>query len=241
MGIIEDITNMKNQGMQENEIYRKLQEKGVSPKAVEDAFNQIKIKNAVSAEYAGEEGMEPSIMKNELQPPTPQAPPLYAPKTQEIEHDPREFYSPQPMVPQFNENIQPPMYNAGPEYGQEQYIAQEGYVENPMGGGYDTDTIIEITEQVFSEKIKKEQKQIESLNEFATLVETRISNYNERIKRIESIIDKLQIAILEKIGSYGKNIESIKNEMGMMQESFEKMVPILHEKSEEKKTVKKRK
>ena len=110
-----------------------------------------------------------------------------------------------------------------------------------MGGGYDTDTIIEITEQVFSEKIKKEQKQIESLNEFATLVETRISNYNERIKRIESIIDKLQIAILEKIGSYGKNIESIKNEMGMMQESFEKMVPILHEKSEEKKTVKKRK
>ena len=109
-----------------------------------------------------------------------------------------------------------------------------------MGGTYDTDTIIEIAEQVFSEKIKKEQKQLESLNEFATLVETRITNDHERIKRVEEIIDKLQIAILEKISSYGRNLESIKNEMGMMQESFEKMVPVLHEKSEEKKTYKRR-
>lgn len=241
MGILEDITNMKNQGMQENEISKKLQEKGVSPKGIEDAFNQMRIKQAVSAEYSGEEGMEPSIMKHEIQAPTPQAPPLYTPKTQEIEHDSREFYSPQPAMPQFNEGMQPPMYGAGPEYGQEQYMPQEGYVEGSIGGSYDTDTIIEIAEQVFSEKIKKEQKQIESLNEFATLVETRISNDHERIKRIESIMDKLQIAILEKIGSYGKNLESIKNEMGMMQESFEKMVPILHEKSEEKRTIKGRK
>jgi hypothetical protein len=138
---------------------------------------------------------------------------------------------------QFNEDMQNQMY--GGEYNQEQYVSQEGYANSQMGGGlYDTDTIIEISEQVFSEKIKKEQKQINSLNEFATLIETRITNDHERLKRIESIIDKLQIAILEKIGSYGKNLESIKSEMGMMQESFEKMVPVLHEKAEEKRTVK---
>jgi hypothetical protein len=39
----------------------------------------------------------------------------------------------------------------------------------------------------------------------------------------------LQIAILERIGSYGKNLESIKSEMEMMQNSFEKIVPKLHE------------
>lgn len=243
MGILEDINTMKAQGMQDNEITKNLKEKGASPKAIEDAFNQFRIKNAISAEYTGEENMEPSIMKNQPAPPAPQSSPLYTPKTQEIEHDSREFYSPQPMAPQmqqFDENMQNQMY--GGEYGQEQYMPQEAYSEAQMqGGGYDTDTIIEIAEQVFSEKIKREQKQINSLNEFATLVETRITNDHERIKRIESIIDKLQIAILEKIGSYGKDLDSIKNEMGMMQESFEKMVPILHERDEERKTSKGRK
>src|SRR4030042_486210 len=119
-------------------------------------------------------------------------------------------------------------------------MPQEGYADTEMGGAYDTDTVIEIAEQVFSESIKKEQKQIESLNEFATLIETKISNDHERIKRLEEIIDKLQAAILEKIGSYSKNIESIKNEMGMMQESFEKMVPALHEIAEEKKSTRHR-
>jgi hypothetical protein len=239
MGILEDINNMKNQGMEEKDISKKLQEKGNSPKAIEDAFNQLKIKNAINAEYTGEEGMEPSIMKDtpkkETLAPVPQ---LYVPKTQEIEHEREEFYSPQPSSqnPQYNEEPQAPqMYG---NYNQEEYAAQEGYAEGGEGGAYDTDTIIEIAEQVFSEKIKKEQKQLQSLNEFATLVETRISNDHERIKRVEEIIDKLQAAILEKIGSYGRNIESIKNEMGMMQESFEKMVPALHENAEEKKSSK---
>ncbi|MGY4884692.1 MAG: hypothetical protein ACP5NZ_03905 [Nanobdellota archaeon] len=233
MGILEDITTMKGQGIEDKEITKKLQEKGVSPKVIEDAFNQMRIKQAISAESSGEDGMEPSIMKNVAKEPISPTPQLYIPKTQEIEHEHEEFYSPQsaPQVPQFNEA--PPMQTYG-EY-QEEYAPQEGYVDQGVGGAYDTDTVIEIAEQVFSEKIKKEQKQIESLNEFATLVEARISNDHERIKRIEEIIDKLQAAILEKIGSYGRNIESIKNEMGMMQESFEKMVPALHEKADQKK------
>lgn len=245
MGILEEVNSMKNKGMQDSEISKRLQEKGFTPKSIEDAFNQIRIKNAVSAEYSGEEGMEPSIMKiNEQygtsqtpQPPSPSA--LYTPKTQEIEHDSAELYSPQaPPIPQFNEEIQNnPQYGGyNQNYNSEEYFAQEGYSEPVAGGMYDTDTIIEIAEQVFYEKIKREQKQIESLNEFATIVETRITNDHERIRRIEEIIDKLQIAILEKIGSYGRNLESIKNEMGMMQESFEKMVPILHEKQNKEKS-----
>jgi hypothetical protein len=224
MGILEDINNMKNQGMQEKDISKKLQEKGASPRAIEDAFNQMRIKKAVSAEATGEDGMEPSIMKAG-------SPSLYVPKTQEIEHDSESFYSPQPTppLPQFNDNAQAAY---GDYSQQEEYSPQEGYVDQGMGGGVaDTDTIIEIAEQVFSEKIKKEQKQIEILNEFATLAEAKISNDHERIKRVEDIIDKLQIAILEKIGSYGRNLDAIKNEMGMMQESFEKMVPEVHERN----------
>jgi hypothetical protein len=238
MGILDEINNMKRQGMDEREIIGRLQEKGVKPKAIEEAFNQARIKRAVSAEASegmGEEGMEPSIMRGEIKPETGLPAPLYVPKTQEIDHDHEEFYAPTPQssslpqFQQFNEEPEAPGYG---NYNQEEYLPQEGYEEQAVEG-YDTDTLIEIAEQVFSEKIKKEQKQIEALNEFATLAETRMSNDHERIKRMESIIDKLQAAILEKVSSYGRNLESIKNEMGMMQESFEKMVPSLHEENQE--------
>ena len=221
MGILDDINNMKSQGMPDREISMRLQERGASPRAIEDAFNQIRIKRAVSAESSGEDGMEPSIMNENPK----QTSSLYVPKTQEISHESEELYAPPPIQSsQYNAEIEAPQYGGGGEYDQEEYYPQEGYEEQGSGGAYDTDTLIEIAEQVFSEKIKKEQKQIESLNEFATLAETKLSDDHERIKRMEGVIDKLQAAILEKVGSYGRNLDSIKNEMGMMQESFEKMV-----------------
>jgi len=54
------------------------------------------------------------------------------------------------------------------------------------------------------------------------------------LKRMEKTIDKLQMAILEKVGSYGRGLESIKKEMIMMQDSFGKMVNPLSELAERK-------
>ena len=77
---------------------------------------------------------------------------------------------------------------------------------------------IEIAEQVFAEKVRKIQKQLDKLNEFRTLSETRISNIEDRLKRIEEMFDKLQLSILDKIGSYGRNVSNMKKEMEMMQD-----------------------
>ncbi len=216
MGILEEINYLRNQGLNDKEISNKLQEKGVTPKAINDALNQMKIKDAI---YPEDNEAEQTTKENIYAPSAPAPPqPLYSPKRLEIEGNREELYAP-PLM----EEGEIPQYEG---YPQEEYYPQEGYGES---GGYDTETFIEIAEQVFAEKIKKEKKQIEALNEFATLAETKISNNHERIKRIETVMDKLQIAILEKIGSYGKNLESIKDEMEMMQDSFEKIVPKLHE------------
>ena len=83
---------------------------------------------------------------------------------------------------------------------------------------------MEMAEQVFSEKIKKFQKVLDATSEAAILLQTKFDNISERLKKIEGTIDRLQIAILEKVGSYGQNLENIKKEMGMMQDSFSKMV-----------------
>ncbi len=200
MGILDQITQMKKQRKPNEEIVNNLQQQGISPKEINDALSQSEIKNAVSG--TENTNMQPSIMEKA---PSPQEP--YAPQTQDVEN--QETYTPQPQ----QEYVQ--------QQGDYQPDAYEGY--SPQGAD-NTDNIIEIAEQVYSEKIQKIQKQVESMNEFKTLAQTKIENIGDRLKKIETTIDKLQIAILEKIGSYGKDLGSIKKEMGMMQDSFGKMV-----------------
>ena len=187
MNILEQIIQMKNEGVEDEEVVRKLQEQGVSPREISSALNKVQIKNAV----AGNEEMEQSIM-----PPPPQR--NVVQKTQEIE--------PESPYPVYEQEEQPQEYSQ-PSY--ESYYNESG-----------TNEVIEVAEQVFSEKMRKTQKQLEEMQEF----KTRIEDIGERIKRMESIIDKLQISILDKIGSYGKNLESIKDEMSMMQDSFGKII-----------------
>jgi hypothetical protein len=57
---------------------------------------------------------------------------------------------------------------------------------------------------------------------------------------MENVFDKLQITILEKIGSYGQNLENIKKEMEMMQNSFSKIVEPLVENAEKKQEIRER-
>ena len=270
MGALDQVTQMKNQGVPENEIINKLQEQGVSPKAINDAMDQSKIKDAVSKPVPGE-GMEPSIVEGRTQPignsartqearesvPNdefyiPQTKPNYPrnqPPTQEYQEPANQNYEGQEG---YNQNYQEGYSDAnyGGQTGySEEYYPQESYEQDYGSYGGGTDTMIEIAEQVFAEKMRKIQKQLEDLNEFKTLAETKLDNATSRLKRIENTIDKLQIAILEKVGSYGRGLDSIKKEMSMMQDSFSKTLPALvskhphitHKKPEIKKPITKKK
>lgn len=194
MTALEEVKKLKNQGMNEEEIVQNLMERKISPREITNALSQARIKDAVS-----DEEMQPSITNQLNQEEYPQE---YAPQAPQA-------YTPQPQ-----------------EMGEQMYAPQENYqqYDDSYQRGFSTDTIVEISEQVFSEKIKKLQDQLGNLNEFKTITESKIENFSERLKKIENTIDKLQIAILEKIGSYGANLNSIKKEMSMMQDSFGKIV-----------------
>jgi len=215
MGVLDQVTQMKNQGISENEIVDKLREQGVSPKEINNALSQAQIKEAV----AGEE--EPSAGGYSYETP-PKG--IYTPQIRETSNIPKEdFYAApeqtqQEYVPQpaQQEYYQPETY---PEYSYQNTAYQHGMIEST-----DSDTTIEIAEQVFSEKIKEIQKKIDSIEEFKTLAQTKIEIISERLKRIETIIDKLQITILEKVGSYGKGLENAQNELSMVQDSFRKIM-----------------
>ena len=201
MGALDQVRQMKEEGFSEEEILERLQEQGISPNSITDAFSQAKIKEIVEGENDFQEAPYPA-QNNEA----------YAP--QEMPQSPQ-YYSPQESS--YSQPYQ--------QQETESYSPQEGYENSQAGFG--TDTIIEIAEQVFEEKIKKLSQQISNFKEFSAISETKFSNFENRLKRIESVMENLQIKILEKVGSYGEGLDSIKKEMSMMQDSFSKTLPML--------------
>jgi len=215
MGTLDDVTNLREQGISDNEIIASLRGRGVSPKEINDALSQAQVKNAVGS---AEPGMESSIMDS-----SPSSDEVatssvgsnysggaveqeaYAPAGQDVN------YAPIEDVPQMGAD------NAAGGGYQDDYGGGGGY-------GGDTDTIIEVSQQVFIEKAKKMNKHISENTEFRVLAASKIDNISERLKRIENSIDNLQHAILEKVGEYGGGLQSIKKEMDMMQDSFKKVV-----------------
>jgi len=224
MGVINQIEQMKAQGIPEEEIARQLRQSGVSPKEIVDALNQIQVKNSVSTQ--NEMMNTPPIndeFPQEEMPTIEEQPDYYSQGIQETQQAPQKnYYTPSPRE-------EPAMQM--PQGEQQEYYEQQPTTQD-YSGGFSTDTIIEIAEQIFSEKSQELQKQIKNLNEFSSLAQIKISETSDRLKRIESMIDKLQISILDKVGSYGQNIESVKKEMAMMQDSFSKALNPILDKSE---------
>ena len=225
MSILDQIRKMKKEGLSEQEISNNLQEYGVSPKAIIDAFDQSKIKDAVE----GEENEINETSQQEFLPPQPSSQETYAPSQHYTSsaHEISSNYQPETNPQEQYYSPQKPVYSQE-ETGE--YFPQEESTENYASGGISADNTIEIAEQIFEEYSKKIEKQLDNLKEFSMLAGAKLSNFEERIKKIESIIDNLQIKILEKIGSYGGGLDSIKKEMTMMQNSFSKMVPELAKK-----------
>jgi len=196
MGAIEQVTQMRREKKSDEEIISALRNQGISPRDINDALNHAQIKSAVS-----------DIMGEDMQAPLPGQEEQYPEQEGTYSQQPaqNQVYTPQPQQAYY-----PPQdYQQG--YGQEYYPQQNN-----------TDTIVEVSSQVFEEKISDVVRKVDSTEEFKTLASAKLEHMNERLKRIEAIIDRLQSAILEKIGAYGSNIESIKKEMSMMQDSFSK-------------------
>lgn len=271
MTALERITQLRSQGMPENEIIRTLQSEGVTPKEITDALSQSQIKKAVSNMDEETSNMQPSMMGGKLSetqgenappptseytPPTaisdnPPAPsPNQAPaptqSSYEEEYTPQSPYAPPPQntAPQ-EQYSQQQYYPQEPSTGGEEYYPQEQEYDQ-YGGNYqegygyetssNTDTIIEVAEQVFTEKMKKFHDQMDDLIEFKTLFETKVENIAERLKRIEKMFDQMQISVIEKVGAYGRGIENLKKEIEMVEDSFSKISGKIKKSSTPKKT-----
>ena len=212
MALLNDIKRMQSEGKTEQEIISSLRQQGVSPREIVESLSQSKIKGAVIGETPAPEPYEEPMQRAqqaEQEALMPQA-------SQESQTE----YVPAPQVA----TEQPMQYQQAqqPQQMQEQY---QEYQQYPQATGMSPDTITEIAEQVVSEKLSTIRKDMETIIDLKTTMGTKLSILDERLKRMEGIIDRLNLSIMQKVGDYMTNIDDIKKELIETQKSFKAINP----------------
>ena len=211
MGILEDVQGMQQSGVEESAIITKLQQQGVSYRDISDAIAQSKIKAAVDGQYNNTpyennpvtfEGQNPGLQQSIMQ--TPQNP-----------QEGQEYF------PAYNQSNSPQAQ--GYDYAQQQ---QPGY--DYTSSAVSSDTIAEISEQIVSEKLSDVRRKMEKIISSKTELDAKTESIEERLRRIEKIIDTLQTSILRKVGDYVTNVEDIKKELIETQKTMGKVLGSKH-------------
>ncbi len=223
MGVIEEIKRLQLEGKQEQEIVKNLQERGYGSQEIYEAMSQAKIKEAVNAaENDFPSSPSPDAIKQQLA--AGMQPSLLTATRQDIEQE--NTYKQQGETAA-------PAQQTYPEYTQQyaQLPAASNYQEyQQYGSSYSAasaDTITEIAEQIVAENMQQIRHDLEKVLDLKTTLETKMENLDERLKRIEKIIDRLQLSILQKVGDYLTNVEDVKRELQETQKSFKSLLPEL--------------
>ena len=195
MGALEEVNKMQKEGKNEQEIVTTLVSQGYPQNQVSEAISQLRIKEAVN-------------------------PPMETPEEQ---------YPPQEQSPQAPQSPITQQY-ASQQYSQGQYDyskkgtgGEQGYYQDyyqPSSSGMSVDTMSEIAEQVMADKFSSIKAELEKVIDYRNTVTSRVDIIDERLKRIEKIIDRLQLSILQKVGDYLTNVDEIKKELVETQKSF---------------------
>lgn len=217
MALVEQIEQMKQQGLSEDQIMTSLKEQNFSPVQIQEALSQSQVKSAVAPEQtaqpiSGEQGMQPSIMQQG---------------------------SEQTKAP-MQEQPQEAQYTEQPAYDQASSAEQQGYADQGYGypqqdayyqQGIDAETIRDITKTILEEELDKIKTQLSEVLKLKTDLGFDVQNIDTRLKKIENTMDELQRAIIKKIGSYGESINEISSELQATQQSFSKLVnPLIDQK-----------
>ncbi|MEM4259176.1 MAG: hypothetical protein QXS38_00215 [Candidatus Pacearchaeota archaeon] len=231
MALLNDIKRMQSEGKTEQEIISILKQQGVSAREIVDALSQSKIKEAVAGEP------EPPT-PYAASPPSSQEPIMPMPGTDIIPKQAEEMQSISPATPAEQAMQYPSPQPAQPQPLQATYPSYPEYQQYPQyaqAPAISADTITEISEQVVSEKLSPLRKDIEKVIDMKTTMESKLEYLDERLKRIERIIDRLNLSIMQKVGEYMTNIEDIKKELIETQKSFKALTPPLETKEKQKK------
>ena len=254
MGTLDKIIQMQQQGTSDTEISTQLQNEGIAPTEINDSLNQAKIKNAISPsetatpEQTAPQEMQASIMPQNSEQPAPN-PPSSTPNAQSPQPNPQSqtpntppvLQAPSPEIypsqtpttddqqPTTDNLPQDNYYQEAPQtYSQQDYYAPQS--------GTDTETISEIAEQVTTEKLNEYKKKVGDISSFKNTINDKVNDIDDRLKRIENTIDKLQQAIIGKIGEFGESNTMVHKDLDNLHGTVAKLMnPLIDNYNELKK------
>jgi len=205
MALLEQINSMKQQGYSESQIATALKEQGHSATEINESLSQSKIKDAIT----GTSGMQPSTM----------------PQAGQVQNYGQQYAAEAPQyAQQYQQQAQVQEQYPVETYNQEQY-PQQYYPQT------DVATIREVAKQEVETTLKDVKKELEVLSKAKTDLSYAVQSMDQRLKRIETVIQELQSAIIRKIGEYGEAISGISDEVKATQDSFSKIInPLLDKK-----------
>ena len=236
METLNQVLELQRQGFSDGEIYQKLRNLGVSPREIQDSINQAKIKTAVDAKdyRAPSQSQNPEVFPNQTaqQPEDNTYQQQYSDNNNTGEAAPsQEYEQPEPtqtaeqVAQEYQENYYPPAPQA---YQEQNYYSPSQAINN--------ETISEIAEQVVSEKISEFKKEIGDISSFQSEIQDKVSDIGDRLQRIENSMDKLQQAVIGKIGEYGENNVIIQKDLENIHGTMSKLMnPLIDNYNELKK------
>ncbi len=88
----------------------------------------------------------------------------------------------------------------------------------------DPDTISEIAEQVVAEKFAEFRKKTGDIALFKETIQDKVLDIDDRLRRIENSIDKLQHAVIGRIGEFGDSVSSIHKDLENLHDTTSKLM-----------------
>lgn len=225
MGTLDEVSSMRHDGRTDEEILSSLKNRGLSEKEISSVMTQTRIKDAVS-------GYESMVEEN--------APAPSPTGMQQSSASVKEYgeMSPSLMSPDANgrrQQTSTQIQQPSEQSDDQNYQTEQPYAEAPQAyadynyqqyptSGIGSDLIAEIADQVVTEKLSPLISGIDKMMDLRSAVESQLKYLDERLKRIEKIIDRLQLSLLQRVGEYVSNVEEIKQEMAETQKTFKSLI-----------------
>jgi hypothetical protein len=134
----------------------------------------------------------------------------------------------QPSLGSSTESVQEETSPPAPYQGypsSEQVYAEQYPSDQYASSGVSAETMAEVAEQAVEALLVKRDTTLAELASFKAQGEAQLRTLEERIKRIEGLLDKMQLAILQKVGDQLTNLEDIKREVIETQKTFKALAP----------------
>jgi len=196
---INDIMQMKQQGLSNNQIVNSLQRAGYTNTQIFDAMNQADTKMAV-------EGVNPSVLDSAQTEQTPvQSSGMFTQPPPEVETP-------------TNAPIQEPTNLGMPQSSPTMGASTPSYADDSV-------QVEELVEAIIEEKWSDLVKDVNKIVEWKNKMESKISEIEVTVNSLKESFSDLNRAILGKVNDYDKHILEIGSDIKAMEQVFSKVLP----------------